>query len=407
MKKILLLAFMGVASLGAAAQTVADYCGEYQWYYRDAWDNPGMQPVKITEGTEPGKVIINGMYKSIGGEITVTADIDLEAKTLSIPFTDLNSYQRGLALCHGYWTSDPEYGNYVNDVDNTPIVGVLKDGGIIAFEDKMEGIVFGDYDEENLDDFGYYAAMREMRFEPAKDMTFQYNADEWDEVGSAIYRDVVFGYKVFGSREPKETLVRVALNKENPKRLLFINPYQTDEWKAVNRDRTGAGFVIADISDPEFVIFEPYVYSGYEYDYRNNNDRDQLSLGKTYVYNDEGYYTRIAGLPVEDAKQFLINYGNEMTTFDTDVIRCASGAMIFATESQPTKKYSFGGDVYGDIELDSDVVNAIKATSVEKIATDENAPSEYFTIDGVKVNNPAPGNFYILRKGSEVKKIIL
>lgn len=51
---------------------------------------------------------------------------------------------------------------------------------------------------------------------------------------------------------------------------------------------------------------------------------------------------------------------------------------------------------------------SIKSTvsSVVSSIAAENAPVEYYTLDGVKVNNPSNG-LYICKKGSEVKKVML
>lgn len=46
------------------------------------------------------------------------------------------------------------------------------------------------------------------------------------------------------------------------------------------------------------------------------------------------------------------------------------------------------------------------STSVSELA-DENAMPEYYTLEGIRVPNPTPGNIYIVRKGSKVTKTII
>ena len=45
-------------------------------------------------------------------------------------------------------------------------------------------------------------------------------------------------------------------------------------------------------------------------------------------------------------------------------------------------------------------------TSIKEIDSDTDAQAEYYTLQGVRVDNPSPG-IYICRKGSNVKKIIV
>ena len=43
---------------------------------------------------------------------------------------------------------------------------------------------------------------------------------------------------------------------------------------------------------------------------------------------------------------------------------------------------------------------------IADIATDDNAPVEYYNLQGIRVDNPVPGTLYIRRQGSEATKIV-
>lgn len=47
------------------------------------------------------------------------------------------------------------------------------------------------------------------------------------------------------------------------------------------------------------------------------------------------------------------------------------------------------------------------ANGIEEIGPDADiyAPEEYYTLQGIKVTNPEPGNIYIVRQGSKAKKV--
>lgn len=49
----------------------------------------------------------------------------------------------------------------------------------------------------------------------------------------------------------------------------------------------------------------------------------------------------------------------------------------------------------------------VEENGIENIFTaDQNAPAEYFNIQGVRVNNPVKGSLYIVRQGSKTSKVI-
>lgn len=51
---------------------------------------------------------------------------------------------------------------------------------------------------------------------------------------------------------------------------------------------------------------------------------------------------------------------------------------------------------------ESGVISAVSNIA----ADDENAPAEYYNLQGVRVNNPAPG-IYIVRRGNKVSKVLV
>lgn len=76
-----------------------------------------------------------------------------------------------------------------------------------------------------------------------------------------------------------------------------------------------------------------------------------------------------------------------------------------------------GGDYNTDVWIDVDKMRLYKdedyeafhkvidSSSVDAVSVDEDAPAEYYTLQGVKVANPGSG-FYICRRGSKVTKIL-
>lgn len=397
MKKFLPLMFAGILAVSAYPAQITDYCGEFQCNYIDEFNNPKMLPVTIKQSSTEGKISITGLYAPATiGATTVEADIDLEAGTISIPFTYMGTYSPDLFLFHGIWEGG-YYGNYSKD----PIVANLVDGKIIFNENDI--IVFGVYDE-NPENCDVYSTLRKVRLSPGEPgLEFQYNEDEWTHIGTAVYPDCCFGYKIFNKYEPITSTVSVVQNKLNPYKIALLNPYDTNIWKSVNRDQESIGQIVIDLTNHDFVIFEPYVYSGFTY------NLDGLNLGRCYVYNMEGYFTRIGGLTIEETRQRFISAGFEpnFSSFDGNQIICAYGNVIFATEKKPTEQYSFGNDQEVSIVFDQAAVDVLATTvGVKQLNTTDEAPTEYYDLMGNKVNNPQPGSLYICKKGDSAKKVI-
>ena len=72
----------------------------------------------------------------------------------------------------------------------------------------------------------------------------------------------------------------------------------------------------------------------------------------------------------------------------------------------------YGSDLYPLGEEASTIVfyangNAGESSGVSDIAVDENAPVEYFNLQGVRIDNPAAGQIVIKRQGAKVTKTIV
>ena len=390
MKKILLSILAVAGAFSAYSAEISDYCGEYQATYISAFGNPEIKLFKITQSATEGKVVLDGLYAppSIGSS-TLEADIDLEAGTLTIPYTDMSYYDPELEF-FGLVLTNQGY-----DFTKDPVVGHLEEDGVIKFDDNY-GFAFGHFDEETVFD-----SMMDVTFSPVKDLVFKYNEDEWTHIGTAQYPDLCFGYKIFGTREPVMSTVDVVINKANPNRIALLNPYQATEWKSYNRDKEAVGQVVIDITDPDLVVIEPYVYSGFDYNYGG------LNLGKTYVYNTEGYYVKIAGLSIDEARDMILDFGQPVSTFDGQSIYLAWGSVIFATESKPTIQYCMGENE-GVIEFDDDAIEGIENASVGicLVETPVDVPAEFYDLMGNKVDRPVRGGIYICRKGERATKLM-
>jgi len=397
MRKFLLSMFTGILAVSAYPAEIADYCGDFQCKYLDEFNLTKILPVTITQPETEGKIAITGLYAPAGAApATIEADIDLTAGTVTIPCTPFSGYEQGMVLYRGTWRDER-----ICDYSLEPVVANLVDGNIVFNEEDV--LLFGFYDE-NPTYCSAFATLRKIKISPKNtNLEFVYNEDEWTRIGTAQYPDCVFGYKIFGTIEPIVSTVEVVQDKWNPNRIALLNPYKTDTWKNVNRDQESIGQIVIDLSDRDFVIFEPYVYSGFTY------KLDGVDYGKIYVYNMEGYFNRISDMTKEEIRDLYISTGTapDFTRFDGNQICCGLGSVIFATESKPTAQYQMGPDREGSIVFDQDAIDVLaKSVGVSHMVYTEEAPVEYYDLMGNKVSHPQPGSIYIYRKGANSKKII-
>ena len=176
------------------------------------------------------------------------------------------------------------------------------------------------------------------------------------------------------------------------------------------------------------------------YDITNSNDRYQVSfvIVENHVgpYNQQNYFSSAAGYGLgamggwEDEDPVVRGY-----YFD-DVARAIYGypgianslpAEIKAGESYEVKQTAeFGAIKAAEINLVAMVVDTKKdqiitakqytletgITGIENVEatdaeTDNDAAAEYFTLQGVRVANPAQDGIYIVRRGTEVSKVLV
>ncbi len=90
-------------------------------------------------------------------------------------------------------------------------------------------------------------------------------------------------------------------------------------------------------------------------------------------------------------------------TLDGDNLYLASGSVLTIVNLTDLSgvSYYLEKDLYG-ITFDVE-----EGSGVSGISADTERPAEYFTLDGIRVENPTEGRMVICRKGTEVKKMII
>lgn len=151
----------------------------------------------------------------------------------------------------------------------------------------------------------------------------------------------------------------------------------------------------------------------------NLTDAEQsYTINKEMVYNNDAITTSF-GNPV-GSLQTCIGSCND-TPFDVKVPANASTSGTPGDHLGYTFTFS-SKDQYDDLKLDSKykfsvtnggetlnfyVTYSRQPNSVNAVEFDENAPKEYFNLQGVRIAEPEAGNLYIVKQGNKVAKQIV
>lgn len=90
---------------------------------------------------------------------------------------------------------------------------------------------------------------------------------------------------------------------------------------------------------------------------------------------------------------------SEFDTAEIDLTPYAGKTIQFSLTGKQTNALHYRNIIVTDILID-------KKSGIADIEADENAPVEYFNLQGIRVENPAAG-IYIRRQGSKVTKVLV
>lgn len=387
--------------------SLASIEGSYVWeWYSYLNSNSGWQTstcdITIADATT-GAVSI-----SLGGW-EVEGSYDEATQTLTIPANQYLGYNEyngiDVYLYHRKWTSE---GSLDKGEDGS---GVFDD----PFEFFFDGTTFacaeiegtGKLEGQTFDNnilaignvaVGWFVYGDNNTFSIQGPWVDEMPEGDWTKIGTGIFADAWQMIGFVGLSYPDYAWeVDVEQNSLNPYLYRMANPYNTTNCPILNDnfDAEGSGYIVFSVEDPDFVTVYPFIYSGLE-------DK----MGAYLNFNIEGYYaigggydkeTIIAGTGIETVS----TYADGMVTFEN----CR-----FATTDDPTGLYTWqdkqGNPLVGPSAL-LITLPKVGVSGVNEINLDENAPAEYFNLQGVRVANPAAGQLLIKVQGGQATKQIV
>lgn len=231
------------------------------------------------------------------------------------------------------------------------------------------------------------------------------DSGEWKDLGDAIFMDgwVLPGLDI--DQVANQYAVPLQQSAENENRYRLVNPYKTGPAAQYNSS-TADGYIVFDVSDPKHVVFETSD-AGFS--------NPQMGVTTLYCYNQLGML--MANYPQYTAQEIVsLQEGyTPWTTFEDGCVKLTSirsknGNLVydanFGYQLAPLGGYSWSDENKQPINMDARILFP-GADGVESVGVDENAPAEYFNLQGIRVVNPQPGQLLIKRQGSLVSKQLI
>lgn len=211
------------------------------------------------------------------------------------------------------------------------------------------------------------------------------DTDTWTSAGTATYNEVLMAAD-WGAEE-EEITVDVEESTSTPGLYRLVNPYaKHSQFGAYALSHDHNHYLYVNASNPDKVYVESSVLGlGFQ------------NYGEVYLWSmGHNIASAISAGDVEEDEQYDIYFG---TKTDNVITMPAQTLLLGYTFDNNGAPYLIGNEGTFKITLSSDS-NGIESVSV----ADENAPVEYFNLQGVRVTNPENGLF-IRRQGNTVSKV--
>lgn len=211
---------------------------------------------------------------------------------------------------------------------------------------------------------------------------------DWQQFGSATFNEAILT-TVYSEATQQILTCQVEQSVKQPGRYRLVNPYAEHSWsKAYNDfviDHGHNHYMYINASNPTMVYIEPAPLG-------INTDGEAMLYSQAGLYVDAGR---------SDYAQQQGYFGKLVEDEGELIITMPDGSLMFAES-----KYEHGA-YHGNIGQDFIVVIAPGQVSVNEIEIeDENAPVEYYNLQGIRMNYPRPGQLVIERRGDKVTKKI-
>lgn len=175
---------------------------------------------------------------------------------------------------------------------------------------------------------------------------------------------------------------------DNPGIVGLYNPYLADGCpiKDSNSDKTNDVMIAIDLSTDGFVMIKP-----------QNSGFVDATHGMFKIFNNEGMFIS----SISDIDKLKTALVNNNIALSVKSIGDDGNAVV----EIPKGLYSAGGSIYHSAQSSYIILPQDVAALRVVTAEDDDAPTEYYNLQGMRVANPSHG-IYILRRGATSRKVL-
>ncbi len=387
------------AATRAAASNMDELIGEYDCQCNDYTqeDTPLMTfYIDVKKGEKENEVLIYGFAEM---PLPIVAKVDFTNGLITIDNQQLagkyilDNEEYDIFFQHSAWVEDGNGNSYAGDTEK-PLEAFILDGGILfGYPNDIISLKAFQNNE-------FIAPWCAVSNTPA--MKVFKDPDTYEKLeGKAIFYDgwVLPGFGATPEDYPQE--VDIERSVQHPTQFRLVNPYPAG-YLEVNEGISEPGYIVFDISDPDFVVVRTGHKSGFY-------EKSTWGMGNFYFYNLESLLIaeyEALGQPKtnDEIKQLMEEEGYTCSTFADGVATIKN--CLFGYDQNPLAGglWQIGGE---PVEMTAKIILPAGATvGIESMEVDTKAPVEYFNLQGVKVQNPAKG-IYIRRQGKNVEKVYI
>lgn len=219
---------------------------------------------------------------------------------------------------------------------------------------------------------------------------------EWNFIGYATIEDAWVTAALTKDGEPVDPAeypfdVELHQNVSNPNLYRLWAPYHADGFPLRDMNKSELrGQIRFDITDPDHVVFQPGVAAGVD-----------VGVGEMYMFDILGWQIWMQGdkyteelLPQIIA--FMENNNQPFSTFEDGVLIVKTS--MFDIDSACTHGYS-----WPDTEYKTSIIYFPGCTRIAEMECNDVSEVVYYTIQGVRVDNPDKGLFIRVDNGKATK----
>lgn len=362
---------------------ISDLSGNYTWSYVSQTQSNGGQTVSTSIKIEKTG---NNIYTLSWNGLEFSATYSLLSKKFSIASNQYLGFNEANNIDVYFYNLDPS--NYTPI--STPATATISGDSFVFDSNVMLGI--------GNTSLGWFVLGKNNVFTLSTSVVWENPTmpkDGWVDCGTADFADPwqVAAYDGVDINEYAWT-VGVEKNENIEGLYRMVNPYQNSPISGNNADPTGEGYIVFSVADPEFVLVYPLVYTGL-----------MDEVGAFLNTNVEGYY--MIGYENMTKELIISKTGITPSTFDVEKGKVIFRNNYFGLISKPEELYSWKDNNNQTIEVDGWLqFNDWTGINGVGVDADENAPVEYYNLQGMRINNVDnnPG-LYIRKQGNKATKV--